>query len=323
MSYVLQHWSGAWVALVIWAAVAAAHLVGLRLLAGPRRDRESRGPEVRRLATEAAAFQSGLLAALLALVSPVGYWAGIYIWVRSIQDLLLAFVAPGLIVLGAPWLVLARCFRPGAGRAGSPDAVHPKAVRDRLPSPPGARWWLAWPIPTVVAFNIIWLGWHLPALYDRAATDMAVRYLEYLCYLGAGIFFWLQLIGSRPSAPVLPPIRRVSLVVATAAADTVLGMVLVFGSSVVYPAYRGAFHHVLSVLSDQQAAGAVLWMGVLPPLIIAAVALINRWLDDEESEELSRDLDRVMGRAPAMPAVPGPRKAAWHARSGYRRQTIR
>jgi putative membrane protein len=324
MSYVLQHWSGAWVVLAIWAAVAAAHLVGLRLQAGPRRDRESRGPEVRRLGEEAAAFQGGLLAALLALVSPVGYWAGIYIWVRSLQDLLLAFVAPGLIVLGAPWLVLARCFRPGG--AGRPGAAHPEAERDRPSEPPRSPWWLAWPIPTAVAFNIIWLAWHFPALYDRAATDMAVRYLEYLCYLGAGTLFWLQLIGSRPSAPVLLPMRRLTLVIATAVADTILGMVLVFGSSVLYTAYRGAFHHVLTVLSDQQAGGAVLWMGVLPPLIIAAVALINSWLDDEESDELSRDLDRVMGRAPAMPvvpAMPGPRKAAWHARSGYRRPTVR
>jgi cytochrome c oxidase assembly factor CtaG len=130
--------------------------------------------------------------------------------------------------------------------------------------------------------------------------------------------FWLQLIGSRASSP---PLRRLALLVGTAAADTVLGMVLVFGSGIVYPAYRGAGHHALSVLSDQQVAGAVLWIGVLPALIIAALALINGWLDAEESDELSRDLDRVLGRAPAMPTASGQRKVVWHARSGYRRPT--
>jgi putative membrane protein len=287
MSYILQHWSGAWAAVAVWAIVAALHLAGLRRLGADRRR-----------AIQAAAFQGGLLLALLAVVSPLGYWAGRYIWVRSIQDLLLAFTVPPLIVLGAPWEILAR--RP----------VRP------------AGWWLARPMLTVAAFNVVWLGWHVTPLYDLSATNTTVRYLEYLCFLGAGIGFWLQLIGSRPSRPTLPPMRRLAMLVATAAADAILGMVLVFGSGVVYPVYRGPSHHALSVLSDQQAAGAVLWMGVLPALIIAAVVLINGWMDAEESDELSRDLDRILGRAPATPAASGQRKVVWHARSGYRRPTI-
>lgn len=300
MSYVLQHWSEAWAAVAVWAIVAALHLVGLRRLGADRRR-----------ATEAAAFQGGLLLALLAVVSPIGYWAGRYIWVRSIQDLLIAFTAAPLIVLGAPWQVLAGFSgRRAGGRSGRPA---------------GRQWWLAWPVAVVVAFNVIWLGWHVTPLYDLSATNTAVRYLEYACYLGAGILLWLQLIGSRPSRPTLPPMRRLAMLVATAVADTILGMVLVFGSGILYPVYRGPSHHALSVLSDQQAAGAVLWMGVLPMLIIAAVALVNGWLDAEESDELSRDLDRLLGRAPATPAAPaasGQRKAVWHARPGYRRPTI-
>jgi putative membrane protein len=246
----------------------------------------------RNRARERTALLGGLLLVVLALVPPLGHYARLYIWVRSIQDLLLAFIAPALIVVGAPWEALAR-----------------------RPARSGGRW-LARPVATVVAFNAIWLGSHVTALYDLAASNATFRYLESACYLGAGIMFWLQLIGSRASSP---PLRRLALLVGTAAADTVLGMVLVFGSAVVYPAYRGASHHALSVVSDQQVAGAVLWMGVLPALI-AALALINGWLDAEQSDELSRGLDRVLGRAPV---TPGPPKAVWHARSGYRRPTIR
>jgi hypothetical protein len=57
-------------------------------------------------------FQGGLLLALLVIVSPLRYWFGIYLWVRALGDLTLAFVAPGVIVLGAPWSALAR----GLGR---------------------------------------------------------------------------------------------------------------------------------------------------------------------------------------------------------------
>jgi putative membrane protein len=319
MSYVVQHWSGVWPALAVWAVIAVAHLAGLRRCISRRDDSPRARAQARRLTVQAAALQGGLLVALLALISPLGYWAGLYIWVRSIQDLLLALVAPGLIVLGAPWLVL-------AGLVGVPQpADSGGAGRAEPDQPPGTarrHWWLMWPVAFVVAFNVVWLGWHIPVLFDLAARHAAVRYLEYASYLAAGILFWLQMIGSGPSRPVLPPIRRLTWLFLTAAADGVMGMVLVFGSGLLYPAYLGAGHHLLSVVSDQQVAGAVLWMGVLPPLIIAAVALINSWLDAEESDELSRDLDRVMGRAPDASALPGPRKPVWHAKAGSRRPTF-
>ena len=57
---------------------------------------------------------SGLLAVVIALVSPLGYYGGTFIWVRTLQALLLGIVAPALLVLGAPWLVLWRARPPRA-----------------------------------------------------------------------------------------------------------------------------------------------------------------------------------------------------------------
>ena len=120
--FLWSHWSASWPALVVYAAVAVAHLAGLRRLlsASPPADR-------RAMIREAAIFQGGLLLALLAIVSPLGYWSGIYIWVRALDDLTLAFVAPGLIVLGAPWSALARCLGRPAPIAG--DAPGPRLRR--------------------------------------------------------------------------------------------------------------------------------------------------------------------------------------------------
>ena len=323
MSYVLAHWSPVWWVLAIWVAVVAVHLVGLG-----RIRREDLGR--RELAWRAAAFHGGLLAVLLALVSPLAYWSLTFIWVRSIQDLLLALVAPALIAGGAPGRPLASGLRRPAG-----SVAHPADALDRPPAPPRARWWLAWPVAITVAFNVVWLGGHVPALYDLAATNPAVRYAQYVTYLGAGILFWLQLIGSGGPSPAAAPMRRLALLVGTAAADTVLGMVLVFGSGLLYPAYRGAGHHQLSVVADQQVGGAVLWVGMLPPLIIASMALLLGWLEHEESDELSRELDRLTGQTPVAGSPPlagrptwagsgraRPGKAAWPTRPGYRRPTI-
>jgi putative membrane protein len=272
MSRVLSHWSVSWPALIVYVALAGAHLTRLR----------------RARRAEAALFQGGLLLALLAVVSPLGYEAGVFIWVRAVQDLILAVVAPGMIVLGAPWAAF-------GARGGTTSAGRP-------------RWWLRWPVAAVAAFNVIWVAWHIPALYDRIPASGAATAAEYAAYLVAGTLFWLQVIGSRPWSPVSPPVRRASLLIGTVAVDTVLGMVLVFGSSVLYHSYANGAHHVMTVLDDQQLAGAVLWMGMLPPVITAAVAVLLRWLNDEESDALSAGLDRLLTQ----------RSSAWPSRPRFR-----
>ena len=293
MSPVLAHWSAVWPVLVIYLAVAGAHLAGtLRGGLGGAAGR-------RAVISEAALFQGGLLLALLAIVSPLRYWSGIYIWVRAVQDLVLAVVAPGLIVVGAPWTALARSVgRPQIGQ----QVLDGPAAGQRQP------WWLRWPLATVVAFNVIWLGWHLPALFDKVPASTAAAALEYMLYLGAGVLFWLQLIGSRPWTPTAPAMRRIALLVGTVAADTILGMVLVFGSGVFYRYYGNSSHHVMTLVDDQQLAGAVLWMGVLPPMISAAVAVLVRWLNDEESADLSAGIDRLLTQ----------RSSAWPSRPRFR-----
>jgi cytochrome c oxidase assembly factor CtaG len=340
-----SHWSASWPALVCYVVIAGAHLGGLRrLLTGAGDGRESR-----QLAVQAGVFQAGLLLALLALVSPAGYLSDVYIWVRALQFLLLAIVAPGLMVLGAPWLPLRAAFKrpgapsgaddsggrppgsprgassggrppgsprgassggrpPGSPRGGEPEWAGTRLVplEGRLPARP--PWILARPILAVVIVNAVWLAWQLPALFDAGHKNSLILSADHATCLLAGVVLWLQLIGSAPFSPPARPLRRMELVVGTVGAMTVVGMVLVFGSGVLYPVYANPAHHVMTVLDDQQLSGAVIWMGSLPPLITAAVALLMRWLSDEDSGELSADLDRLLV----------PRKNAWSPRPGIR-----
>jgi len=287
----LSHWSASWPVLAGYAVVAAAHLAGLRRVSAA-----ARRPD---LVREALLFHAGLLITVLALVSPVGYWSHVYIWVRALQELLVIMIGPGLMVLGAPWLPLRSAVRPPNGQAHrGTSRADDGALAGRVPI------LVAQPVLAVIGFNVVFLGWHLPVLFDLARSSSAVALAEHATYVAAGLVFWLALIGSRPFSPSASPLRRLAFLVATAAAATVLGMVLVFGSGVLYPAYAGAAHHVMTVLDDEQLAGATLWMGVLPPTIIAAVALLLQWLGNEESSELAADLDRLLA----------PRKHAWPSR---------
>jgi putative copper resistance protein D len=298
----LEHWSASWPVLIGYAAVAACHLVGLRR----SRPAQAATPEVgtsRERRREAILFQLGLLLVLLSLVSPVGYYSTVYIWVRSVQTLLVAVVAPGLLVVGAPWESLRAVMnrRPSGTQPDASTSTRASGVRDLVQRTP---WLMSRPVLAVVAANIVWLGWQVPALFDAARANAGLAWIEHLSYLAFGTLFWLQLISSRPFSQQNPPLRRLRLLIGTVGASTVFGMMLVFGSSVLYPAYANSAHHLMTVLDDQQLAGAVWWMGMLPAMSVGAVALMMQWLRDEESAELSAGLDRLLT----------PRRHGWPSR---------
>jgi putative membrane protein len=331
MDMVVSHWSANVAVIAVCLVIAGVHLAGVRGMAADLRRGGTSVPAGQ--ARAAIAFDAGLVAVLLALVSPLAYWSRDFIWVRSLQDLLLAVVAPPLIVLGAPWLPLRRGLgrriggqvaTPGAELA-EPAAATPAAVAavpDAKAADAKAAWpgagagagrsaggWLTWSLAVTCAFTVTWCGWHIPVLYDGALRSPLVYAAEVVSYLGVGTAFWLQLIGSRPLAPRARPLRRVILIGGTVVTSTIMAMVLTFGANVIYPAYLGGgHHHLLTVVADQQLGGAILWVLVLPTYIIAGVALLQRWLNDEESEALALGLDRLLR----------PPKSAWPTRTGLR-----
>jgi putative membrane protein len=297
-----SYWSANVAALAVYAVVAVIHLLGM---AGAATDARRHGRSLAPgLLAQAVIFQIGLLTALLALVSPMGYYAHQLIWVRNLQDVVLAVVAPALIVLGAPWLPLARGAR--LGRSGHHDdgsaAAGDGAGEARTGTRPG---WRAMPILVTALFCVTWWVWHLPGPFDAALRSPVIYAAEVITYLAVGIGFWLQLIGSRPLSPQMAPLNRVPLVVAAAASGTVLGLIRAYGPGVAYPAYLGLGHSVSSVVSSQQAGGAILWVFPLIPFSIVAVALAVRWLEDEESGATEADFDRLLKHKSAWPSRPG------------------
>jgi cytochrome c oxidase assembly factor CtaG len=296
MNLVVSHWSANVAALAVGLAVVAVHLAGLH---GLRADARRGGAALPAgLTREIIAFYSGLVLIVLAVVSPLGYWAGTFIWLRVLQDIVLGVYAPPLLVLGAPWLVLWR----GLGRTWRP----PAATVAPAPVPPSLR---SWPVAVTALFILVWCGWYVPALYDAGVHHPVVLAAQAVTTLAAGTLLWLQLIGSRPFSPQFGPLYRVMLLAAIVLCGTILGMVLSFGANVLYPVYLGVgHHHLLSVVFDQQAGGSELWVLVLVPYLIAGIALLVRWLNDEESQALSLGLDRML-RAP---------KSTWPTRTGSR-----
>lgn len=295
MNLVVSHWSANVAVLAVGLAVAAVHLAGLYGLRSDARRGGAARPAG--LTRETVAFYSGLVLIAAVVVSPLGYWAGTFIWLRVLQDIVFGVYAPSLLVLGAPWLVLWR----GLGRTW-----RPRATMAAAPVPPRLR---SWPVAVTALFILVWCGWYVPALYDAGVHHPVVLAVQAVTTLAAGTLLWLQLIGSRPFSPQFGPLYRVMLLAAIVLCGTILGMVLSFGANVLYPVYLGVgHHHLLSVVFDQQAGGSELWVLVLVPYMIAGIALLVRWLNEEESQALSLGLDRML-RAP---------KSTWPTRTGSR-----
>jgi putative membrane protein len=97
MGYLIDHWSFD-PFLIVVVAVVIWHEIGLARLA--QRSRPERTRQRRR---RSWFFYGGLAVLLLAVQSPVDYWADDYFFVHMFQHLLLMFAAPTLVVVGAPW----------------------------------------------------------------------------------------------------------------------------------------------------------------------------------------------------------------------------
>ena len=100
MNYVVDNWSFDPFVIVV-ALVVVLHELGLANLRRRSVPQRTRSRRLRSLF-----FYAGLALLLLAVMSPIDYWASDYFFVHMIEHILIMFFAPILIVAGAPWLPL-------------------------------------------------------------------------------------------------------------------------------------------------------------------------------------------------------------------------
>ena len=230
---------------------------------------------------EPLAFAGGLLAVAAALVSPIDTLAASLFWVHMCQHMLLIVVAPPLLLLGRPLLVM-------------PQGLPPE-WRRRLPANPHPRRALGLATATwLLHVGVVWV-WHVPVLFQAALIDPAIHALEHAMFLGTALLFWWWLI--EPSARrQLGEGAAVVYAIAAGVQGTAFGALLLFSGRPWYRAYASgaaAFH--LTPLKDQQLAGLVMW---LPPgivYLVAAAMLFLGLLRSTEREALRSELGATGG----------------------------
>jgi cytochrome c oxidase assembly factor CtaG len=286
MSYLTGHWSFD-PFLVIALILVAWHEVGLHRLA--KRSRPDRTRE-RRL--RSIWFYGGLVMLLIAVQSPLDYWADSYFFVHMIQHLLLMFAAPVLIVAGAPWQPLLGGL---PGRLGKDATKQVLAGGWSRPIRAVAGFALK-PWTTVIAFNAIMVFWHLPGPYDLAGQNQAVHiWLMHGSFFVVGVMFWLQFIPSAPFRIKLSRPAQMAALLFTNVQMWVLAMSMsILANSSWYSVYAHVRGVSLPPFDDQQIGAAILWVcgdfWAVPAMVYVVRKLIS------EDGDVSSAVDRMLGR---------------------------
>jgi len=289
MHYLIDNWSFD-PFLILVVVLVGWHEVGLARLAA--RSRPERTRERRR---RSLWFYAGLAVLLLAVESPVDYWADSYFFVHMIQHLLLMFAAPVLIVAGAPWQPLLDGLPGRLGRDVTREVLTGRWARP-------FRWvggFLLMPWVAIALFSLVMIFWHLPGPYDLAARDQAVHiWLMHGSFFGVGVLFWLQFLPSPPFRIKLSRVAQMAALLLTNVVMWLLAMALsIFASGSWYPVYAHVPGVSLNPFADQQIGAAILWVCGDFWAIPAMVYVVRRLI--AEDGDVGSAVDRILGRRAA------------------------
>lgn len=228
-------------------------------------------------------FATGLLVLFIADSPWLGAIAEEIIVAHMAQHLLIGDIAALLIVLGLTGPLLQPIL----------------ALR-------GLRWtrWLGNPLVAlpVWAFNLYL--WHLGALYQGVLDSPGLHLAQHLAFLSFGVVMWMPLLGPLPTPSWFNFGGRLVYLVGVRFCGAVLGNVLAWTGTALYPAYASDEENWgLSPLADQGAAGTLMMVeGGLVTLGVFAWLFLRWAIQDDASQHLvehaaSRGVELDAGRA--------------------------
>jgi putative membrane protein len=236
----------------------------------------------------AICFCSGILAFWLAIASPISVYDDVLLTAHMIQHLILMSVAPPLILLGAPAVPMLRGLpRPILQKVFAP-LLRSSVIRQIVHG-------LLRPVTGWLAFNVAFLGWHIPGAFELALHSETWHEVEHACFFFTAILFWWTVIQPWPSRDIFSRWKVIPYLLTADFVNTGLSAFLAFSGRVFYPSYAGA-PRVFSVspINDQIAAGAFMWVFGSLIYLVPAVVIVFRLV---ESDAPSRAYKRAASRA--------------------------
>ncbi|MEJ2538533.1 MAG: cytochrome c oxidase assembly protein [Gemmatimonadota bacterium] len=248
-----------------WQAYPGVWLFAL-MLVGVFRLARRRYPETDRPRFRAWMYGLGVAALWVALDWPVGaLGAGYLASVHMVQYLLIAMIAPPLLLMGVPrglYRALAN------GLLGTPLRV------------------LSHPISAVIVFVSIMAWTHWPPVVDTLMVSQIGSFVLDFVWLLSGLVFWWPVVAPEPQRSWLTEPAKVGYLIAATLVNTGVFAYLTFSPLPLYATYELAPPvSGLSTRDDQLVAGLLMKMGGAVILWTAISIIFFRWVGRSERED--------------------------------------
>jgi cytochrome c oxidase assembly factor CtaG len=216
-----------------------------------------------------ASFAGGLASLVLALSWPLGPLTADLLSAHMAQHIVLAAVAPPLLLLGRPVVLVwalprrARGLLRGWGLHGLPSLFWRRATR---------------PAPAFIIEAAVLWGWHMPAAVELASRSPPAHAAMHLSFLGGGLLFWAALGAPGRGDPQGYAYTSAASFL-TMLHTGFLGALLTFAPVPLYAGYAAASSgRALTALEDQQLAGLLMWIVCGTIYLVATLVLVGAWL---------------------------------------------
>ncbi|CAN5767976.1 cytochrome c oxidase assembly factor CtaG [soil metagenome] len=213
-------------------------------------------------------FVGGTVLLFLSLNGPLHDLSDNYLFsAHMVQHLIITMIVPPLWLLGLPEWSL----RPVLG--------HRAAL--------GTARVLTGPLVAFAVYNVVFIGWHFPGLYNWALVNHNAHILQHLMFIGAAVLMWWPVVSPVPELDrIQTPLRMVYLF-ALGIPMSIVSALITLSESAMYQWYVEAprvWEHI-TALDDQQIGGLIMWVPGMMVFWVAITIIFFRWSTREQRDE--------------------------------------
>ncbi len=237
-------------------------------------------------------FLGGILSLFVAVASPLDTFSESLLFMHMAQHYVFMSLAPPLIAFGAPVVPILR---------GLPRWLIRRVLQPLFRGHVLLRigQFLTRPRVAWLAFNLMYIGWHIPAAYELALSSENWHNFEHGCFFFSSLLFWWPILEPWPFRLRVSRWVLVPYLVLADFVNTGLSAFLCFAGSVVYPSYGAISPRPfgISALDDQVAAGAEMWVLGSIVFLIPAMAIILSLLTSDKRRRRRSTHSRLSAQA--------------------------
>jgi putative membrane protein len=146
---------------------------------------------------------------------------------------------------------------------------------------------LTGPLVAFAIYNVVFIGWHFPSMYNWALVNHNAHILQHLMFIGAAVLMWWPVVSPVPELDRIQTPVRMLYLFALGIPMSIVSAIITLAEQAMYPWYTAAprvFENITAV-DDQQLGGLIMWVPGMIVFWTAITIIFFRWSTREQREE--------------------------------------